>query len=353
MYYEYLEAGDTTKQEETDNIYNYDIANYLDNVEKINKNKKIHLCIYRISQRPYDKCYITKPYISFLMYKYTNPELIFFPVIDKISKLNKFLSTVFDNSWKSNVIGYYEYEDNVFLFIQAICLNKSDILKQQSDDIWWWTLVDEIINTKHCMGYKIHTFVTNFFINNSWSILLYDNLNNLLETPSVLYCGDKYNTVLFQIVFGLSRRTHWASLGSFIYFSPFDSALNFSIKGSKIYMKPSKEQEIPEEKERSGIIRCVIFGKTQRVFLNAKKDPEKELTEIEKLKMKDKSVDVSIKKSILKTSRMKDNDGEWIKKYDSAVISKDYSYMQQVIKNRNNYTILNYCEVDKKNAKIL
>ena len=50
---------------------------------------------------------------------------------------------------------------------------------------------------------------------------------------------------------------------------------------------------------------------------------------------------------------MKDNDGEWIKKYDSAVISKDYSYMQQVIKNRNNYTILNYCEVDKKNAKIL
>lgn len=353
-----MNYGITVDDNDIDYSYKHEINNYLDSINKIDKSKKINLCIYRITQKPFNTSLLTVPYISYLMYKYNKPDLVCFPFVANIKKVNTFLKDVFSVKWKTEIMGFREHDGEIFLFIKVNCLDKGDVLKQQSTDIWWWVLADEIINTKHCMGYDIHVSVTDFFINNIWSLLLFDNENNLLETPSVLYCGDEYNTALFQVVFGLNRRTHWANLGPFIYFSNFNIALKYSVKdGKNCYIKlpdyKCKDKDKDKDKMQSGIIRCVVLGKKQRVFLNANKDPEKELTQIEKLKMKDGKIGADVKKRILKNRKMKDTDGVWSNSYDSAVIADGSNFMQQVIKNRNDYTILNYSEVDRKNLRIL
>ena len=334
------------------NGVNYNLEKFISKIDNSYRPNSIQLCIYKITNKP-------KPFIQYLMYKYDELKLLSFPMLTNIgNKLNdyidKFLNSVLYNP--SGIIkGYHVYNDIQYVYIN-IDGDDDGIVNKNPSDLWWWVTIDEIVNLKHSMEYHIHNNVTNYFLNNNWLCSLYDDDNKVLEVPSVVYLGGHYNEIIFQVIFGLTKRSHWNSLGPFYSFNTFEKAVKTAIKPYSRAILPNlwKNNLLLKSNgnnKKSGIIRLVIFVGKQRVFLNAKSDKESDLTEpeIKNIETKDKSY----KKRILSLKKLKDNEGNWANEYDSAMISgipvngEKYESMAYTtsVAEKNNYKILTYSEV--------
>lgn len=342
------------------NSANYNLEKYITKIDNNYNPKSIHLCIYKINNNP-------KPFIQYLLYKYHENKLLTFPIITNINSkidgvINIFLDNIFKNV-KGIISGYNVYNDINHVFIK-IEDGDDGIVKQTSSDSWWWVTIDEIVNLKHCIGYNIHNHVNNYFLNNQWICSLYNNDNEVIETPSTVYLGAHYNEIMFQVIFGLIKRSYWNSLGPFYSFNTFEKAIDISIKpySRAILPKVWKDKSILDKNgnnKKSGIIRLVIFVGKQRVFLNAKSDKESPLTdpEIKNIETKEDSY----KKRILSLRKLKDNEGNWVKNYDSAMISgipvngEKYESMAYTtsVSGKSNYLILTYSEVISKKDNMI
>ena len=156
--------------------YNYNIDNLLDkngDYIKFRLYKNVNICSYEINN---DGKY---PFLKFLLCKNNYLQNLSFPKIplfssDTIEIMNyiqKYLHTMllledFERFTNNIVInGYYEYNDELFLFIDLTeC--KLVINDIYSDSNLWFILVDEIFNHKHICNIKIDPFVFVFFNNN-------------------------------------------------------------------------------------------------------------------------------------------------------------------------------------------
>lgn len=346
------------------NSANYNLEKYITKIDNTYNPKSIHLCIYKINNKP-------KPFIQYLLYKYNEHKLLTFPMITNIDSkidgvINKFLTNILKNV-KGVIKGYHVYNniDHVFIKVEDDDNdNDTDVLNKNSTDSWWWVTVDEIVNLKCCMEYNIHNHINKYFLNNQWLCSLYNNDNYIIETPSVVYIGAHYNDIIFQVIFGLTKRSYWNSLGPFYSFNTFEKAIDTSVKpySRAILPKLWKNKSLLDKNgnnKKSGIIRLVIFVGKQRVFLNAKSDKESELTDPE-IKNIEKYED-SYKKRILSLRKLKDNDGTWANNYNSAMISgipingQKYESMAYTtsVSDKSNYLILSYSEVISKKGNMI
>jgi len=324
-------------------VVKYQLEN---NLQKVKPNKgytKVIFCIYKKIDI-YDK-----QFLQYLLYKYKDGKELYLPFIDTENLEKDFLQKVFKKE-EYSLVGYRVFNNCLLTFIR---ITETDIklIKHEANDVWWWVTIDEIVNVKSVYLYKIHGSVTEiFYMNEDMCFLLDDNDIRILS-PTVYYKGDNLNVIDFQLIFGFFRSSVWNKLGPFYNFSSCETAVYCS-SGIKRYIS---SELYKNTSNRCGIVRVAIFVDKQKIFLNSEKDPEQPYSDVELLKLEDKTLSEEKRKSIINFRRMNDFQGDWSLSYDSAqtgnVVEKGKvvynGYNNIALKDFNNIVRLDYTEFDK------
>ena len=310
---------------------------------------KTVFCIYTINYEG------LLPFLQYLLYKYPEGDTLYFPFIESKASETDFLKKVLKD-YKYKIVGKKLFEGKLLVYVN-VENEKTELTKHQAKDMWWWSTIDEIVNIKSVLAYKIHKSVVDvFYNNNDMCFLLYGN-DEKIYTPSVYYKGgDKIESTYLQMVYGFFRSTVWNGLGPFYSFSSYDSALPLSIK----YTAYIGDQGNTKSKT-GGIIRLVAFNNNMKVFLNSISDKENKFSDVELVKLEDKDFPEASKEKIMKFRRMKDFDGDWSINFDSAMIgnvveNNEILYDGRTnfnVKDANNLLMISYSEISKENKNPL
>ena len=231
-------------------VYSYDALEKLERnpyeiEEKINqstyneiynniKMDDVNLVIYEVNT---DSQY--KPFLRFLFEKNLNGELQFIKISSILLLLNQkpFLEYIVDyltnvikmNGIDSNLI--YEFkgmnivDSKIYLLID-ITNTKLEINDVYSSSPLWFTLVDEIMNSKHICGMNFDYAITHFFTENPEFLYIQDEKKEPIEIPMVVYVGRNEKKLEFTYVFGVTRcETEDAVMGPYYYFGDYDNAI--------------------------------------------------------------------------------------------------------------------------------
>ena len=247
--------------------YIYNIKNILNknlNSIKIEKNTKIFLCIYEVLFKINST--MENPFLQYLMYKYQKSnnidELLVFPFFTYKggNVLNAAKNIVTNLSPNVDYDGYLMFEDNIYLFFGGVNLNYN-FKKIQSNNKFWWCLIDEICNKKKTINFNFHKSVVKLFLSNEEIIYLYDNKNEKLEIPIVSYRGDHIDILKYLAAFGQRRSTR-SRFGPFYTSGSFNWAVRWA-GWSKNYQKHTfMNKNVTDDNGKyfkGGIIRYAIF----------------------------------------------------------------------------------------------
>jgi hypothetical protein len=319
---EYISSSSSSESDEDDNYtpieekkYKYYI-NYLlnDNVDIIlesNSYNKIYLCCYEVNNKNNLLC----PFLQYYLINDVLNENLTFPDLnllnisldtDNLLECAKgYLFMLFNNNYSLNEYmefnGALYYKEDIYLFFDlSKCKIQIDFLFKGSKI--WLCLLDEIVNQTHICNVNISNKVTNFFVNNSDLVFLYDNEDNIYETPSVCYVGKNWNRLKFTHVFGISKSDNKSILGPYYYFTDFNNAV--------------EQCEYSEKYDKMGVIRFAVFTGVMKIITNLESNSNDE-SNVKKEMLIDPKLD---NKYEALTSRISDHDGKWTDKYDSAYI---------------------------------
>jgi hypothetical protein len=212
---------------------------------------------------------------------------------------------LFNNNYSLNenleYNGAMYYKDDIYLFFDlSKCKIQIDFLFKNSKI--WLCLLDEIVNQQNICNVNICDKITNFFVNNYDLVFLYDNEDNIYETPSVCYVGKNSNKLNFTHVFGISKSDNKSVLGPYYYFTNFNNAV--------------EQCDYTDKYDKMGVIRFAIFTGVIKIITNMESNSNDEsFTKKEMLN----DPQLNNKYEAL-TSRITDHDGKWTDKYDSAYI---------------------------------
>lgn len=124
------------------------------------------------------------------------------------------------------VKGCYNYKNERYIFIDITYIeNNTDLLFKSN--IVWFVLPDEIINKKHVCNIHINKNVTDFFLNNSHFLFLYDSYDTQLTPPCVVYNASLEQKAYFNFIFGSIKQE--SIFGRHYYFTNLQNAINESI----------------------------------------------------------------------------------------------------------------------------
>ena len=239
--------------------------------------------------------------------------------------------------------GFYYYQDKAYIFIDLtkVSINIGLVNK---DDIYWFTLIDEIINKKNVCNIEINEAVREFFINNTEFIFFKDENQKQIEIPSVVYSGTHDKSLYFNYIFGNTPSDNNSILGSGYYFTDFDNAIRQG-GWSPDYNVQYKYGELVTENDKGkyikgGIIRYALFLGLNLIKLNYPNDTIDE-SEIKKnrLSINNPTNDYEYEKM---TMRISDHDGLWKEKYDSVFLGKLELDNGELLKNTPIYLCKDY-----------
>ena len=281
------------------------------------RDKKINICVYNIQQKP-------TPYLTYLLYKYPRTvngeeEEVIFPFINHIpnnsqsiieltrEKMKKVLS-----GWDKNIEykGYLDNSAGVHLVFE--CRYENDLLLHQTrDDVWWWGLVDEMVNNKSLLNFPVAPTVTQVFLENPLLGILFDAKNTKIECPMVGFHGGYHKAIAFIAVLGLTRASITASMGPYYYFADYKRAGRYAMWATE-FSKTQPDIVVDESNrfDRGGIVRFALFLGKSKFFLNRPDDPP------------DLSTKNVVNEYIKKTIKQRDVDGMWAQHHDSVFVSK-------------------------------
>lgn len=304
------------------NFYNYDAINFLQKdlenfIFEENGPIMIHICGYEVVNNS------KYPFLKYLLLKDIYDDELKFPELPYIGQTNNNASNILnyiDNylsellllqdvsviKLKSKFVGYLQYDKEVFIFYDLTeCeLNINDIY---SSNIMWFTLIDEIINTKTLCNFNVSEKTTSFFNYNPEFCVLKDPKNENYESPVVAYVARDDKRLNFTYIFGVSHSSDTnAILGPSYYFTDFKNS--FTCKNSH------KISIIPQKK---GVIRFALFlGKTK--IINNNSGDENDESDIKRERLLDEKLDTKYEAL---TMRITDHDGKWVSSYDSVYLS--------------------------------
>lgn len=347
--------------------------NYTYNIDKIlNKNlneivnskgRRIFICIYETLFKINSK--MENPFLQYLLYKYNKTddidEILTFPFFE--SKSNNLLKESKDFVNKLIINGEYKgyiiFKNNVYVFFGREN-REFNFKKLQSNNKYWWCLIDEICNKKKVVTYDVHLSIVHLFLSNPELIYLYDKNNKKLETPIVAYKGDHIDIINYLAAFGQRRSTR-SRFGPFYTLGTFNWAIRWC-GWSKNYQKHIfKGKNISDEfgkYYKGGIIRYAIFlGNLEDLYvvINNKKNYFKYLINFwdENNTKTKKEIDDYRKKREKET-------GKWANHYKSLTIPKikfknidGYFNIntEYIISNNNNKITLSIHEIDINSLK--
>ncbi len=310
--------------------YIYNIDNVLKkNTDGLNltKNVNIHICFYQILFK--FNSTMENPFLQFLLYKYQRSdnvnEIFTFPFLKyKTGNLKELVKNTIKNI--TGVVnplfkGYIEYDGNIFVFFEHI--NTNFIFKKlQSNNKYWFCLIDEICNKMKVLNYNIHPSVTKLFLANPDLIYLYNNENKILEIPTIAYRGDHYDILSYLAAFGQRRSTR-SRFGPFYTLGTINWALKYA-GWSKNYQKHTFQNKVITDNNgkylKSGLIRYAVFLgslESSYVLINNDKNYFKQLVDFQ-----DTNKDLT-KKQVLEYEKRKIKEtGKWSAHFNSLVIPK-------------------------------
>lgn len=295
--------------------YKYNINHLLnDNIDIILENNnfgKIYLCCYEVNNNS-DALH---PFLQYYLFNNILNDNLCFPELnivndnldtDNLVEIAKnLLFILFGNNHNLNENSEYNgamfYKNDFYLFFDlSKCKIQIDFLYKRSKV--WLCLLDEIVNKMSICNINISSMVTDFFVNNSDLVFLYDNDDFMYETPSVCYIGKNWNKLNFTHTFGVDKLDKMAILGPYYYFTNFENAV--------------EQCDYSEHQDKMGVIRFAIFTGVMKIINNLQNNTHDEsVTKNEMLN--DPAFD---NKYVALTSRISDHDGRWSEKYDSAFI---------------------------------
>jgi hypothetical protein len=320
---EYISSSSSSSETDDDDNYtpieekkyNYNINHLLnDNIDIIlesNSYNKIYLCCYEVN----NKKSVLSPFLQYYLINDLLNENLTFPDLnllninldtDNLLEYAKgYLFMLFNNNYSLNdnleYNGAMYYKDDIYLFFDlSKCKIQIDFLFKSSKI--WLCLLDEIVNQQNVCNVQISNKVTNFFVNNSDLVFLYDNEDNMYETPSVCYVGKNWNKLNFTHIFGISKSDNKSILGPYYYFTNFNNA--------------TEQCDYSEKYDKMGIIRFAVFTGVMKIITNLESNCNDE-SYTKKEMLNDPEFD---NKYQALTSRISDHDGKWTEKYDSAYL---------------------------------
>lgn len=347
--------------------YNYPIKQFLlkdtNFIDDTNRYLQIILCVYTINTSG------KYPFIQYLLSN-NGSDILSLPVLPIFSNINKdmlvsyskvFLSSIFkcenfvEFNQKIEFNGFYEYNDNLYLFFDTTNYEINIDDTYLSNQIRF-ALTDEILNHCSICNIKINQETTYFFINNDSINYLYDENNKVYEVPIVGFVGkpspEKIN---FTIIFGVSAKNKSGILGPYFYFTDFYNSIREG--GWSCNYKPEyiNNKLITDNEHgryiKGGIIRFALFTGTTKYIENMPNDNIDE-SDIKKQRLTDPLLNKNFE---IQTLRISDHDGIWAKTYDSAYLGyielDDGSYVEEspliVLKDYNQQIPLSCHYIDK------
>ena len=336
----------------TDNYYRYQIEDTLIRVKPKGQYNKLIFCIYRINTSG------LHPFLEYLLYKYSETNSLSLPISNE-QDITKYMNMILTNQYSFRIVGYLNKDDKLLVYIK-INQNNNDnnnILKLQSENIWWWTTIDEIVNVKSVYNYKIEESTTELFLKNKKMCFLKDINNKTIQVPSTFYNGNTSSEIVsFQLVFNIIRSSIWNGTGPFYVFNTYETALKFSLTNLKRYIKPVDWQN---DNITPTVIRVVLFYDSLKGLLNSKKDKEAPFSDVELIKLKDKTLSKERKNKIKNYRRVKDFEGNWAVNNDAVFVGNIVENNKIVfegfnitVKDSANIVIISYSDINKNTESI-
>jgi len=239
--------------------------------------------------------------------------------------------------------GFYVYENNVYVFVDLTKLEiNTNIVNRNS--LYWFALLDEIVNKQSVCNIPISEEVIDFYMNNNEFIYFKNSKGELIEVPSVAYTGSHDKSLHFKFTFGNTASDNNAILSSGFYFTNYINA--FRQGGWSLDYKPEYKygKQLTEDDNgkytKGGIIRYAIFLGNQFIKNNYPNDTIDE-SEIKKNKLCNNQniIDYNYEKMTL---RISDHDGLWKQIYDSVYLGKIELDNGDYLKNANTYVVKDY-----------
>lgn len=343
--------------------YNYPIKNFLVKEIDTNNYSEILLCVYTINTSG------RYPFIQYLLSNnmFNNLSLPVLPVFSSFSNNNL---TAYSKVFLSGILqvenfeefnrdiefdGFYEYEQNLYLFFDV------GKCKLNIDDTYIsspvrFALIDEIINHFYICNMMISSETVNFFINNDSINYLYNENNEVYESPIVGYVGKQTpEKINFVFTFGESAKNKSEILGPYYYFTDFNNAIrqggwSRNYKPEHIYNKLVTDNENGRY-AKGGIVRFALFTGKTKYIENMPNNPIDD-SDIKKQRLNDNSLNQNYE---VQTLRISDHDGIWANTYDSAYLGNteldDGSFVEGtpmiVLKEYNQQVPLSFHYIDK------
>jgi len=262
-----------------------------------------------------------------------------------LSNSNSYIAN-FDFDFFINFVdfkGFYVYKNHLHAFVDLTKLDiNTNIVNRNS--LYWFVLLDEIVNKQSVCNIPISEEVVDFYMNNNEFIYFKNSKEELIEVPSVVYTGSHEKTLHFKYTFGNSATDNNGIVSSGFYFTNYTHA--FRQGGWSLDYKPEFKygEKITEDDNgkysKGGIIRYALFLDKNLVKQNLPNDIIDE-SDIKKVKLQDarNNGDYNYEKMTL---RISDHDGLWKQNYDSVYLGKIELDNGDICKNANTYVIKDY-----------
>lgn len=225
----------------------------------------------------------------------------------------------FSNSYENfdknyNFKGIYLYNNSIYIFIDLTKVEMSINLIYR-DTLYWFALLDEIVNKKHVCNIDVEKEVTTFFLNNNVFLYLKNSRNEQIEIPTVVYSGTHEKLLNFTYFFGKSKDDSNSILGANYYFTDFKNAIRYGGWSKNNQREFRHGVEITENDEgkykKGGIIRYAIFLGNCLIKENMPNDKIDE-SDIKKDKLNNYYEKMTL--------RISDYDSSWSSVYDSVFL---------------------------------
>lgn len=296
--------------------YEYDLSDLKKDKVNFRSDKEIHLCIYKIVNKPN-----LPPFIMYLLNKINN--ILYFPhfktkeILEGVATNN--INKLYENyNTKPDYVGYKETKNNIYIFYN---LNIEYELQQINyNDSWWFVSISEIMNNHKILNFHIHRTVYSLFYKYVKLMTLFTKDSKCFPIPLIGYFGAYSSYIAFIASFGLPKESPTSNLGPYYYFYTYKGA------GRRAIWTQSRKQEIINGEDitennygvhkRGGIVRFAIFGDNTKFFLNRQGDVEDQ-SEISQLRAQDEPF-------IKATLKIRDVDGNWAVNNNLAYIGSTY-----------------------------
>lgn len=280
-------------------VYDFMIQNIL-KTQDIYVDSEVNYCFYHKNKNNF---------LEYILEKNNENEMILPNTLIKHKSLydesNKFIDNLpFIKNHSIN--GYLLFKNIIYVFVDIEKKeNSKEINYIKASNIYWWVCVDEIINQKKVLYFSIDKRVTSLFLHHPQMCFLYDELKDPTEIPTILYFGTYYKFLNYAYSIGLPGQTSkYMKYGSYFYYlTDYNASIRYA--GWSV-IRNNNEKEIDKygRFEKGGIIRCAVFLKDTKYFLNRPYDKE---DNSELAREKDQRL-----------IKMTDYDGTWSNDYSSV-----------------------------------